>query len=149
MNVQSIQDQVLQIAGQFAQDRHDRQRRRELDPADIALLKEAGFYHIAVPIEQGGVWENVPRSTRPVGEMLRTLAGGDASLALVASMHPGVLIFWLATPDVPAPHAESDAVAASPTAPAEVLCRNSRRLSGLECGSRFVVMGLSFSGGTL
>lgn len=106
MNAQSIQEQVRQIADQFAQNRHDRQRRRKLDPADIALLTQAGFYHTAVPVEQGGVWENVPRSTRAVGEILRTLAGGDASLALVAAMHPSVLIFWLATPDVPAPHAE-------------------------------------------
>ena len=34
-------------------------------------------------------------STRPIGEVLRTLAGGDPSVALVASMHPSVLGFWL------------------------------------------------------
>ena len=104
MNMQSIQDQIRHVAGQIAQDRHDRQRRRELDLADIALLREAGFYNTAVPVEQGGVWESVTRSTRPVGEILRTLAGGDSSLALVAAMHPSVLIFWLATQDVPAPY---------------------------------------------
>jgi alkylation response protein AidB-like acyl-CoA dehydrogenase len=107
VNVQAIQEQIRQIAAHCAQDRHDRQRRRALDPADIALLQEAGFYDCAVPVEQGGIWENVPRSTRPIGEMLRALAGGDSSLALVASMHPSVLIFWLATQNVPEPHAES------------------------------------------
>ena len=106
MSMQSIQEQVCQMAEQYAKDRHERQRRRVLDPADIVLLKEAGFYHTGIPVEQGGVWENVPRSTRPIGEILRTLAGGDASLALVSAMHPSVLIFWLATPSVPAPHAE-------------------------------------------
>jgi alkylation response protein AidB-like acyl-CoA dehydrogenase len=107
MTVQAIQEQIRQIAAQFAQDRHDRQRRRALDPADIALLRAAGFYNSAVPVEQGGIWESVPRSTRPIGEMLRTLAGGDSSLALVASMHPAVLIFWLATPNVPEPYTAS------------------------------------------
>jgi alkylation response protein AidB-like acyl-CoA dehydrogenase len=106
MNAQSIHDQVRQIAEQFAKSRHDRQRRRALDPADIALLREAGFYRTGAPVEQGGIWESVPHSTRPIGEILRTLAGGDASLALVASMHPSVLIFWMATPNVPPPHTE-------------------------------------------
>ena len=86
MSMQSIQEQVCQMAEQYAKDRHERQRRRVLDPADIVLLKEAGFYHTGIPVEQGGVWENVPRSTRPIGEILRTLAGGDASLALVSAM---------------------------------------------------------------
>jgi alkylation response protein AidB-like acyl-CoA dehydrogenase len=34
---------------------------------------------------------------------LRTLARADSSVALVCSMHPAVLSFWLTTPEVPAP----------------------------------------------
>jgi alkylation response protein AidB-like acyl-CoA dehydrogenase len=39
-----------------------------------------------------------------VGDVLNALARGDASVALVASMHPSVLSFLHATPDVPAEH---------------------------------------------
>ena len=35
--------------------------------------------------------------------MLRVLAHGDASVALVCAMHPSVLNFWMATPEAPAP----------------------------------------------
>ena len=42
-------------------------------------------------------------STRPICELYRVLARGDSSLALTTSMHPAVLAFWLATPEVPEP----------------------------------------------
>src|SRR5262249_19197285 len=54
-----------------------------------------------VPVDQGGIWESVRGSTRPICEMLRTLAHGDASVALVCAMHPVVLNFWMATPQAP------------------------------------------------
>ena len=107
MDSQSIQEQVCTLSAQFARERHERQRRQRLDRADFDLLKAAGLLHMGVPIEQGGVWESVERSTRPIAEMLRTLAGGDSSVALVASMHPAVLAFWLATPQAPPPFAEA------------------------------------------
>lgn len=50
---------------------------------------------MAVPAEFGGGWLDPIRSTRAVTELLRTLASGDAAVALVAAMHPGVLSFWL------------------------------------------------------
>jgi alkylation response protein AidB-like acyl-CoA dehydrogenase len=106
VDTQPVQDQIRTIANQFAQERHERQRRRKLDPGDFNQLRDAGFLRAAVPIEQGGSWVDVPRSTRPIAEMLRTLAGGDASVALVAAMHPSVLAFWLATPQAPAPYTE-------------------------------------------
>ena len=40
-----------------------------------------------------------PTTTRPIASVLRTLAAADPSVALVASMHPSVLGFWLAKPD--------------------------------------------------
>jgi alkylation response protein AidB-like acyl-CoA dehydrogenase len=106
MDSQSIEEQVRTISAQFARERHERQRRHGLDPADFDLLKAAGLLQIGVPTEQGGIWESVEHSTRPIAEMLRTLAGGDSSVALVASMHPAVLAFWLATPQAPSPFAE-------------------------------------------
>jgi alkylation response protein AidB-like acyl-CoA dehydrogenase len=94
---------VEQISQRFAAERSERQLRRGLDPADFALLKDAGFLLTGVTGARGGLWVDVPRSTRPTAEILRTLARGDPSVALVSSMHPAVLAFWLATSDVPAP----------------------------------------------
>ena len=42
-------------------------------------------------------------SARPICEMLRTLAHGDSSVALVCAMHPVVLNFWMATAQAPSP----------------------------------------------
>jgi alkylation response protein AidB-like acyl-CoA dehydrogenase len=96
---------VRAIAERFAVDRHDRQRRRELDPADFLELISAGFLRTGISTKSGGLFESVPRSTRPIAEILRALAHGDSSVALVSSMHPAVLSLWLATDEVPAEHA--------------------------------------------
>jgi alkylation response protein AidB-like acyl-CoA dehydrogenase len=96
-----ILNRVRAIAETFAADRPARQQRRSLEPADFDALREAGFLLTGVPVELGGIWMHVPGSTRQVCEILRTLAHGDPSVALVCSMHPAVLAFWLATPDVP------------------------------------------------
>jgi len=101
-----VLDSVKQIAREFANQRRQRQLRRELDPKDFAALREAGFLLTGVPAEQGGLWVDLPRSTRSIAEILRTLARGDSSVALVASMHAAVLSFWLSTPRVPDPHAD-------------------------------------------
>lgn len=103
-NATEVCDRVRAVAERFARDRHDRQRRRALDPADFEALAAAGFLGTGIPAARGGLFESVPRSTRAVAEILRTLAHGDSSVALVASMHPAVLSFWLATPEAPAPH---------------------------------------------
>ena len=70
-------------------------------PADFDALKDAGFLLTGVPVGEGGIWEDLRRSARPICEMLRILAHGDASVALVSSMHPSVLSFWLASPAAP------------------------------------------------
>ena len=92
------------LADRFAADRHDRQRRNELDAADFEQLAAAGFLLTGVSTKAGGMFESVPRSTRAVTEILRVLAQGDSSVALVASMHPAVLSLWLATDEVPGPY---------------------------------------------
>jgi alkylation response protein AidB-like acyl-CoA dehydrogenase len=94
---------IRDLAVQFASERRERQQRRHLDSADFNRLCEAGFPLTGVPIEYGGIWESVPRSARPICDMLRVLAHGDASIALVCAMHPSVLNFWMATPEVPTP----------------------------------------------
>ena len=73
-------------------------------PTTSHALNDAGFLHVAVPEESGGLWRSVAETTRPICDVLRTLAAADPSVALVASMHPAVLAFWLAKPD-PSPEA--------------------------------------------
>jgi alkylation response protein AidB-like acyl-CoA dehydrogenase len=103
MNSSTVLANVRDLAEQFARDRTARQRRRELEPADFDQLREAGFLLAGVPSDQGGLWESAPRSTRATCELLRTLARGDASVALVCAMHPTVLAFWLVMPEVDEP----------------------------------------------
>src|SRR5919201_3309884 len=82
-------------------------RRPRLAAEEFDELAAAGFLLTGVPSEQGGMFESVAASTRAVGDVLRALAAGDASVALVASMHPAVLSFWHASPEAPAPHREA------------------------------------------
>ena len=99
-----LNSRIDELATEWRSARPERQARRNLDPADFEQLLSAGFLHVAVPEEQGGLWRGVAESTRPIGEALRTLAAADSSVALVASMHPAVLGFWLARPDETRPH---------------------------------------------
>ncbi len=96
-----LHERTTAIAGEFAEQRAERQRRRELDPADFERLRAAGFTLIGVPVELGGLWQSRRRSIRPMCELLRILAHGDSSVALVAAMHPTVLGPWLAIPEAP------------------------------------------------
>ena len=99
-----VRDRVAELAAEFAAARPERQQRRQLVQADFDRLRDAGFLLTVVPESMGGLWTNLAASTRPACELLRILAQGDSSVALVAAMHPAVLGFWLATPDVPEPH---------------------------------------------
>jgi alkylation response protein AidB-like acyl-CoA dehydrogenase len=103
MDAVTVFENVQQTAAQFAVERRERQQRRGLVAADFSQLREAGFLLTGVPIDQGGIWESVPRSARPICDMLRVLAHGDSSVALVCAMHPAVLNFWMATGEAPAP----------------------------------------------
>ena len=107
MDIQTILDNIRELSHQFAQERGARQLRRELVRADFDQLQEAGFLLTGVPVSQGGIWESVQCSVRPVSDVLRILARGDPSVALVCSMHPTVVSFWLATPDAPPPFREA------------------------------------------
>ena len=104
MDAAQVQSQVAEVAQDFAADRPARQLRRHLDAADFDRLAEAGFLLTGVPAAVGGLWLDIARSTRTISELLRTLAQGDPSVALVSSMHPAVLSFWLCQPAAPAPY---------------------------------------------
>lgn len=71
--------------------------------ADFERLRDAGFLLTGAPVAYGGIWQSIGASARPICEMLRLLAHGDASVALVCAMHPAVLIFWMATAEAPPP----------------------------------------------
>lgn len=107
MEVGAVSRKIDALSTEFAADRRERQRRRELVPTDFARLREAGFPLTGVPVDQGGVWESAPRSARPICDMLRVLAHGDSSVALVCAMHPTMLNLWIATPEAPAPFAKA------------------------------------------
>src|ERR1700730_6005559 len=107
MDAITVFENVRQTAAQFAVERRERQQRRSLVATDFAQLKEAGFHLTGVPIDQGGIWESVRASARPICDTLRVLAHGDSSVALVCAMHPAVLNFWMATPQAPSPFQEA------------------------------------------
>lgn len=96
-----VLDHVRAVASDFAADRSGRQARTGLDPADFERLAAAGVLHTGLPADRGGLWSGDAASTRTICEVFRTIARGDSSVALVAAMHPAVLAFWLATPEVP------------------------------------------------
>jgi alkylation response protein AidB-like acyl-CoA dehydrogenase len=100
MDIAAVTEGVRAVAIQFAEDRGNRQLRRELISADFDQLKAAGLHLTGVLAEHGGLWESVAHSTRPICQLLRILASGDSSVALVCSMHPAVLSFWLSTAQV-------------------------------------------------
>ncbi len=95
----ALTENIADIATEWRSDRASRQARRGLDAADFKRLATAGFLNVAVPEEMGGLWRSVAETTRPTCETLRALASADPSVALVSSMHPAVLGFWLALPD--------------------------------------------------
>lgn len=105
MDTGAVLEEVRRIAARFASERPERQFRRQLDPVDFDELERAGFLLTGVGAPEGGLFDTVSRSTRPIGEILRTLARGDPSVALVCSMHPAVLSYWLATEAAPEPYA--------------------------------------------
>ena len=107
MDANAVLQEVRAIADRFATDRHERQRRDRLVPEEFAELAAAGFLLTGVPSAEGGLFESVAGSTRTVGDILTALARGDASVALVASMHPAVLSFWHASPDVSPEHQDA------------------------------------------
>ena len=56
-DAQLILNNVREIACDFASQRSDRQRRRELMADDFDMLRESGYLLVAVPTAFGGVWD--------------------------------------------------------------------------------------------
>ena len=94
-NSQSVIHNLQSIAETFAENTKERQTRRELDPADFRQLAEAGFLLTGVPAAQGGLWRGLASSVGDYTTMVRTIAHGDPCVALVATMHPAVMVYFL------------------------------------------------------
>lgn len=113
-----LERSIDEIAAQWRAERAERQARRHLDRRDFDLLRDAGLLKLAVPESAGGSWRNAASSARRVCEIYRRLASADPSVALVSTMHPTVLGFWLSTSDPSQPdwEAQRQAVFASAAA---------------------------------
>jgi alkylation response protein AidB-like acyl-CoA dehydrogenase len=94
---------VRAVAEEWRADRKARQARRHLEQADFDRLRDAGLLRLIAPVDSGGLLDSIEASVRPLCETYRALAGGDPSVALVSSMHPAVVAFWLASPDAAQP----------------------------------------------
>jgi alkylation response protein AidB-like acyl-CoA dehydrogenase len=99
----AVTERVGEITAKWRADRAQRQMRRSLDIADFDALRDAGLLKLIAPVDAGGAWETAPLSLRPLCEIYRRLGSGDPSVALVSSMHPSVIAFWLASPDAAQP----------------------------------------------
>ncbi|MCC2667791.1 MAG: acyl-CoA dehydrogenase, short-chain specific [Armatimonadetes bacterium] len=95
------------LASEWGTQRSERQRRRQLAPADFEQLRATGFPLLAVPRASGGSWVGIRESTRSICQALWTVAQVDSSVALVSAMHPSVLAFWLSSPEAPEPYREA------------------------------------------
>jgi len=94
-----LDSSINEIAAQWRTERAERQARRHLDRRDFDLLRDAGLLKLACPQGVGGFWHSAGSSARRACELYRRLASADPSVALVSSMHPAVIAFWLASPD--------------------------------------------------
>jgi alkylation response protein AidB-like acyl-CoA dehydrogenase len=109
---------VREIATEWRSERAERQARRHLERADFDRLRDAGLLLLPAPVPSGGLWDRIETSLRPLCEIYRHLASADPSVALVSTMHPAVVAFWLAIPDPSRPEWEEqrEAVFASAVA---------------------------------
>ena len=105
-DTRQVLSNIRELSCDFASQRAERQRRRELVKDDFDRLRESGYLLLSVPTEFGGIWSDDRTDTRIVCEILKTLAQGDSSVALVAAMHPAVIgsTGWLSIPTAPEPY---------------------------------------------
>jgi alkylation response protein AidB-like acyl-CoA dehydrogenase len=98
-NAAGVETAVREIATGWRAERGRRQARRHLEREDFDGLRDAGLLTMVAPASVGGLWERAETSARPVCALYRLLASADPSVALVSSMHPAVIAFWLSSPD--------------------------------------------------
>ncbi len=93
------------LVDHWRRQRDDRLQRDALDPADIAELRHTGLFDLVLrsPVRTFGPGSQHPEvltaTVRDVAAALQRVGRVDPSVALVASMHPAVLSFWLVDGD--------------------------------------------------
>ncbi len=98
MNFKELQKNIEGIVAAWMPSRRSRLDRKALDKTDFLALTEAGLTLTGVPENFGGFWHNGEKSALPIAMLFRKLATVDPSLALVATMHPTVLLMWMTGP---------------------------------------------------
>lgn len=106
MTTDSILVAIDEVAAQWCIERDDRLQRRHLEPADFDAIANTGFLSLIVPESHGGHWRSLEETGPIIIDAVQRMAQGDHSVALVASMHPAVQIFWTVSPEAPEPHTE-------------------------------------------
>lgn len=110
----AVHKAIREVADSFGRQRDERQGRRHLDVDDFERLSATGLLRAVVPVEHGGLWQDMRTSARPIADSLRALGAGDPSVALVSAMHPSVIAFWLLSDtNEPAWQAQREAVFAT------------------------------------
>ena len=89
---------ITDLAAGWRSERSDRLGRTALDRADFDAIADTGYLRAMVPVDEGGTWVDAAGSIRSISTVLRTLGAVDPSVALVSSMHPAVLSFWMTAP---------------------------------------------------
>jgi alkylation response protein AidB-like acyl-CoA dehydrogenase len=107
MDISTVASRTVELSRQFASQGQPRRERRQLARADFECLVECGVHLTGLPITQGGLWRSPSLCVRDYASVYRTLARGDASVALVSTMHPTVLAFWLHGQKPPQEHSAS------------------------------------------
>lgn len=95
MDFEHLNGNIDALVNTWMPERAERMARKALARADFEALAKAGLALTGVPADHGGLWQGPALSARPVAMLLRKLASIDPSLALVASMHPTVLLMWM------------------------------------------------------
>lgn len=102
-DVERVLAALDQLADQWQSERDERLQRRRLERDDFDAVAAAGFLRLIVPAAHGGLWRSLAESGPVLVDAVQRLARGDHSVALVASMHPAVMIYWAANDTAPEP----------------------------------------------
>jgi len=98
LSTDSVLDALDALADTWRAERDERFGRRSLVREDFDALAATGYLRLIVPESHGGLWRSLNETGPIIVDAVRRLARADQSVALVASMHPAVLVFWAATP---------------------------------------------------
>ena len=66
MDEQTVVENIRALASEFANERGERQLRRDLRRADFDKIRDSGYLLTAVPVDQGRIFESVEKATRPI-----------------------------------------------------------------------------------